>query len=227
MVMEKKISRREFLKTSAATGAILSMTPNISLAQEAKTIQLSKPQIGSSNSLMQLLWKRMSSRQFSSEPLPTEVLSNLLWAGFGINRPDGKRTAPSAMNRQGVDIYVILSDGLYLYDAKANQLRLVLAEDLRGLAGTQPYVKEAPVNLIYVSDYAKMGDKTPDEMKILLSGSHAGFISENVYLYCASEGLATVVRALIDIPALSKAMKLRPDQKIILAQSVGYPKKTS
>jgi len=225
--MEKKISRREFLKASAATGAILSMTPNISLAQEAKTIQLSKPQIGSSNSLMQLLWKRMSSRQFSSEPLPTEVLSNLLWAGFGINRPDGKRTAPSAMNRQDVDIYVILSDGLYLYDAKANQLRLVLAEDLRGLAGTQPYVKEAPVNLIYVSDYAKMGDKTPDEMKILLSGSHAGFISENVYLYWASEGLATVVRALIDIPALSKAMKLRPDQKIILAQSVGYPKKTS
>jgi nitroreductase len=227
MVMEMKISRREFLKASAATGAILSMTPNISLAQEAKTIQLSKPQIGSSNSLMQLLWKRMSSRQFSSEPLPTEVLSNLLWAGFGINRPDGKRTAPSAMNRQDVDIYVILSDGLYLYDAKANQLRLVLAEDLRGLAGTQPYVKEAPVNLIYGSDYAKMGDKTPDEMKILLSGSHAGFISENVYLYCASEGLATVVRALIDIPALSKAMKLRPDQKIILAQSVGYPKKTS
>ena len=226
-MMEKRISRREFLKVSAATGAILSMTPNISLAQEAKTIQLSKPQIGSGNSLMQLLWKRMSSRQFSSEPLPTEVLSNLLWAGFGINRPDGKRTAPSAMNRQDVDIYVILSDGLYLYDAKANQLRLVLAEDLRGLAGTQPYVKEAPVNLIYVSDYAKMGDKTPDEMKILLSGSHAGFISENVYLYCASEGLATVVRALIDIPALSKTMKLRPDQKIILAQSVGYPKKTS
>ena len=156
-----------------------------------------------------------------------------LWAGFGINRPDGKRTAPYAraamknMDQQDMDIYVILSDGLYLYDAKANQLRLVLAEDLRGLAGTQPYVKEAPVNLIYVSDYAKMGDKTPDEMKILLSGSHAGFISENVYLYCASEGLATVVRALIDIPALSKAMKLRPDQKIILAQSVGYPKKTS
>ncbi len=83
------------------------------------------------------------------------------------------------------------------------------------------------MNLIYVSDYAKMGDKTPNEAKILYSGAHAGFISQNVYLYCASEGLATVVRALIDIPALSKAMKLRPDQKIILAQSVGYPKKTS
>jgi nitroreductase len=236
MVMEKKMSRREFLKASAATGVILSMTPNISLAQEAKAIQLSKPQIGSGNSFMQLLWKRMSSRQFSPEPLPVEVLSNLLWAGFGINRPDGKRTAPSAMNCQDIDIYVILPDGLYLYDAKANQLKLMLAEDLRGLAGTQPYVKEAPVNLIYVSDYAKLGAKISDQAKIiygstsltdLFSGAHAGFISENVYLYCASEGLVTVVRALIDIPALSRVMKLRPDQKIILAQSVGYPRKSS
>jgi nitroreductase len=182
---------------------------------------------------MQLLWKRKSSREFSSKPLPVEVLSNLLWAGFGINRPDGKRTAPYAratmknMDQQDMDIYVILSDGLYLYDAKANQLMLILPEDLRALAGTQPYVKEAPVNLIYVSDYAKMKDDNTNEEKIALSCAHAGFISENVYLYCASEGLATVVRARIDRPALSKAMKLRPNQKIILEQPVGYPKKTS
>ncbi len=230
MVMEKKLSRREFLKASAATGAILCMTPTIGLAQEAKSIQLSKPQTGSGNSLMQLLWKRSSSHEFSPEPLPVGVLSNLLWAGFGINRPDGKRTAPSATNCQDIDIYVILSDGLYLYDAKANQLNLLLAEDLRALAGMQPYVKEAPVNLIYVSDYTKLGAKLPDAFKSLmpmLSGAHAGLIAENVYLYCASEGLATVARVMIDIPALSKAMKLRPDQKIILAQSVGYPKKTS
>jgi nitroreductase len=236
MVMEKKMSRREFLKVSAATGAILSMAPTITLAQEPKPIQLLTPQPGGGSPLMQLLWKRKSSRQFSPEPLPVEVLSNLLWAGFGINRPDGKRTAPSAMNCQDIDIYVILPDGLYLCDPKANQLKLLLAEDLRGLAGTQAYVKEAPVNLIYVSDYAKLGGKIPDQVKIfygttslidLLSGAHAGFISENVYLYCASEGLVTVIRAFIDIPALSKVMKLRPDQKIILAQSVGYPKKTS
>jgi len=227
MGMEKKMSRREFLKASAATGAILSMAPSITSAEEPKSIQLLAPQPGGGSPLMQLLWKRKSSREFSSKPLPVEVLSNLLWAGFGINRPDGKRTAPSAMNWQDMDIYVILSNGLYLYDAKANQLKLVLAEDLRGLAGSQAFVKEAPVNLIYVSDYAKMGDKLPDERKILYSGAHVGFISENVYLYCASEGLATVVRAYIDIPALSKVMKLRPDQKIILAQSVGYPPKTS
>ena len=227
--MEKQLSRRGFLKASAATGIILSMTPNISLAQEPKPMQFAKPQIGSGNSLMHLLWKRMSSRKFSSEPLSVEVLSNLLWAGFGVNRPDGKRTAPTAMNWQDIDIYVILADGLYLYDAKANQLNLMLAQDLRGLAGTQAYVKEAPVNLIYVSDYAKLGVKMKisDEAKLLYSGFHTGAIAENIYLYCASEGLATVVRALIDIPALAKAMKLRPDQKITLAQSVGYPRKTS
>ena len=224
--MLKEMNRREFLKASVATGALLSMTPNISLAQEPKSIQLLKPQIGSSNSLMQLLWKRMSSREFSPKPLPVEVLSNLLWAGFGINRPDGHRTAPSGRNWQDIDIYVILPDGLYLYDAKANQLKLMVAQDLRGLAGTQPYVKEAPVNLIYVSDYAKMGTATNEE-KAFLSAADTGFISENVYLYCASEGLATVVRALIDRPALAKAMNLRPDQKITLAQSVGYPRKTS
>ena len=128
--MLKEISRRDFLKASAATGAILYMTPNISLAQEPKSIQLLKPQMGSGNSLMQALWKRMSSRQFSPEPLPVEVLSNLLWAGFGINRPDGKRTAPSAMNWQDIDIYVILPDGLYLYDAKANQLKLLFVQKI-------------------------------------------------------------------------------------------------
>jgi nitroreductase len=226
MVMEKKMSRREFLKASAATGAILSLAPSITLAEEPKPIQLLTPQPGGGSPLMQLLWKRKSSREFSSKPLPVEVLSNLLWAGFGINRPDGHRTAPSARNWQDIDIYVILPDGLYLYDTKANQLKLMVAQDLRGVAGTQPYVKEAPVNLIYVSDYAKMGTAANEE-KAFLSAADTGFISGNVYLYCASEGLATVVRAMIDRPALAKAMNLRPDQNITLAQSVGYPKKTS
>ncbi len=178
--MERKMNRRNFLKASAATGIILSMAPSVTLPDEPKPIQLPKPQPGAGSPLMQLLWKRKSSREFSSKPLPVEGLSNLLWAGFGINRSDGKRTAPSARNWQDMDIYVILPDGLYLYDAKANQLKLVVAEDLRGLAGTQSYVKEAPVNLIYVSDYTKMGEKTPNEAKILYSGAHAGFISQNV-----------------------------------------------
>jgi len=222
--MEKKMNRREFLKVSAATGAILSMAPNISLAEAQKPIELLKPQIGSGNPLMQLLWKRISSREFSPKPLPAEVLSNMLWAPFGINRPDGKRTAPTARNRQEIDIYVATVRGLYLYDAKTNLLNPILAEDIRGMTGRQPFVKEAAVNLIYVADYSKMGTAT-NEVKDLYSAAATGFISENVYLYCASEGLGTVVRANIDRPALANAMKLRPDQKIILAQSVGYPKK--
>ena len=218
--MTKKINRREFMKVSVATGAILSMAPTITLAEEQKPIQLLKPPTGSGNPLMQLLWKRQSSREFSSEPLPAEVLSNMLWAAFGINRLDGKRTAPSAKNQQEIDIYVATAKGLYLYDAKANLLKPILEEDVRGVTGRQPFVKEAAANLIYVADYSRMGAYAEDE-KLFYSAADTGFISENVYLYCASEGLATVVRANIDRPALAKAMKLRADQKIIMAQSVG------
>jgi nitroreductase len=222
--MEKRVSRREFLKATATTGAILSMAPTITLAQEQKPIQLIQPQMGTGNPFMQLLWKRVSSREFSEQPLPVEVLSNMLWAAFGINRPDGRRTAPSAMNKQEIDIYVALLSGLYVYDAKASRLNPILAEDIRGITGLQPYVKGAPANFVYVADYSKMATN-PDEVKASLSAANAGFISENVYLYCASEGLATVARVNMDMPALAKLMKLRPDQKIVLAQSVGYPKK--
>ena len=221
------MNRREFMKASATTGAVL-MTGSLSLAfaGELKPIQLLKPEMGSSNPLMQLLWKRKSLRQFTSEPLSGEVLSNMLWAAFGINRPDGKRTAPSAKNQQEIDIYVARAKGLYLYDPKANLLNPISAEDIRGVTGRQPFVKEAAVNLIYVADYSRMGTHTEEE-KLFYSAADTGFISENVYLYCASEGLATVVRANIDRPALASVMKLRTDQKIILAQSVGYPIKTS
>jgi nitroreductase len=232
--MENKMNRREFVKAStAAAGAVL-MTGGFSLAfgEELKPIQLIKPEMGSGNAFMQLLWKRKSLRQFSSEPLPLEVLSNLLWTAFGINRPDGKRTAPSANNKQEIDIYVASAKGLYLYDAKANMLNPILPDDIREITGipAQSYVKDAAVNLLYVADYSKMKGyyfgTVRDEVKDLYAAADTGFIGANVYLYCASEGLATVIRAEIDRPALASMMKLRPDQKIILAQSVGYPKKT-
>jgi len=194
--------------------------------QEPQDIQLPKPQTDGGKPLMQALMLRQSSREFSSEKLPLQVLSNLLWAADGVNRPDsGKRTAPSAMNVQNIDIYAAMADGLYLYDPVGHILKLVLKDDVRAATGGQDFVKEVPLNLIFVADYSKMRRGT-DEDKALYSGAHVGFISQNVYLCCASEGLATVVRGLVDKDTLAKTINLRADQKIILAQSVGYPKKS-
>ena len=194
-------------------------------AQELKPIQLPNPQTDGGKPLLQALKERKSTRTFSTEKLPVQTLGNLLWAAFGINRPDsGQRTAPSAMNRQEIDIYVAMADGLYLYDAKGNTLQPVLAADVRAATGMQSFVKDAPVELVYVADYARMG-KVPEEERVSWASVSAGCISQNVYLFCASEGLATVVRGSMDKPALAKAMKLRSDQKIIITQTVGYPKK--
>jgi SagB-type dehydrogenase family enzyme len=193
-------------------------------AGTVKSIELPKPKMEGGKPLMEVLKERKTAREFSSEKLPLQVLSNLLWAADGINRPDGKRTAPTAMNKQEIDVYVAMADGLYLYDAKENKLVGVLAGDIREATGKQPFVKDAPVNLIFVADFAKMGTMSEDQ-KVFYSATDTGYISQNVYLFCASEGLATVVRGMVDKPALAATMKLRSDQKIILAQTVGYPKK--
>jgi len=145
---------------------LISTTP--ASAQDLGSIRLLEPQMEGGRPLMQVLKDRKSSRAFSTEQLPVQVLSNMLWAAFGINRPDsGKRTAPSARNWQEVDIYVATADGLYLYEAKGHMLRRVLAEDIRGLTGRQPFVGEVPVNLIYVADFSRMGGAT-DEDKVCL-----------------------------------------------------------
>ncbi|MBN2029331.1 SagB/ThcOx family dehydrogenase [bacterium] len=193
------------------------------LGQEIKPIPLMEPQTDGGRPLMQVLKERQSTREFGTEKLPLQVLSNLLWAAFGINRPEsGMRTAPSAVNWQDIDIYVALEEGLYIYDAEANRLDPILAEDIRAATGIQAFVADVPVNLIYVSDFSRISISEEDQ-KVFYSAADAGFISQNVYLYCASEGLATVVRNLVDKPALVKIMKLRPEQRIILTQSVGYP----
>jgi SagB-type dehydrogenase family enzyme len=174
---------------------------------------------------MQVLKERKSSRKFNSRKIPDQELSNLLWAAFGINRPEtGGRTAPSAMNMQEIDVYVTLPEGAYLYNAHNNELNKVVADDIRNLTGSQPFVKDAPLNIVLVADYSKT-KKAPAEQKKIYAGADAAFISQNIYLYCASEGLATIVRASVDKPSLSKAMKLRSDQEIIFAQTVGYPEK--
>jgi len=189
------------------------------------SIQLPKPNTKGGMPLMQALSERKSTREYGAEKLSTAVLSNLLWAAYGQNRPDGRRTAPSAMNRQTVDIYVVLQEGAYLYQVKDHHLDLVAAGDHRAAAGRQDFVAAAPLNLVYVGDYAKMAG-TPDEDKALYSAAETGFVGQNVYLFCASEGLATVIRAMVDRTELGKVLKLRPDQKIMLSQTVGYPKHT-
>ena len=204
--------------------ALLLALPIFIYAQELKPIKLPTPKTEGGKPLMQVLKERKTMREFSSKELPLQVISDMLWAACGINRPDlGHRTAPSAMNMQEIDIYVAKADGLYLFDAKENILVPVVAEDLRSLTGKQPFVKDAPINLIYVADLSKMSKLSAGDIDFY-SATDTGFISENVYLFCASAGLATVVRGSIDKPALAKAMKLRADQKIILAQTVGYPK---
>lgn len=201
---------------------MLAMTPVTAMAQES-SMPLLKPQTDT-QPFLKLLAKRTSSRAFSTEPLPLQTLSNLLWSAFGISRPEsGKRTAPTANNRQEIEVYVAMAQGIYAYDAKANQLKLVVPGDLRAATGSQTFVKDAAVNLVYVADMGKSGGRS-EEDKLLYAAAATGFISENVYLYCASEGLATVIRAYVDRPVLAKAMKLRPDQRITLVQTVGFPK---
>jgi SagB-type dehydrogenase family enzyme len=203
--------------------AVLLFLPVFAYAQQLKPIALSAPQTQGGKPLMQALKERKSTREFSSKELSLKVMSDLLWAAGGINRPDiAHRTAPSAMNMQEIDIYVAKADGVYVYDAKANRLLPVASGDIRALTGKQPFVKDAPVNIIYVADFSKMSRLSAED-KNFYAAADTGFISENVYLYCASVGLATVVRGSMDKAALAKAMKLGGDQKIIFAQTVGYP----
>jgi len=192
-------------------------------AAEPDIITLPAPEMEHGKSLMQALKDRQSSREFSDRKLPPHVLSNLLWAAFGVNRSKtGGRTAPSAHEWHEIEVYVSTADGLYLYDARNHALKRVLTRDIRVETGLQSFVADAPVNLIYVADHSRMVEAT-EEDRILYAAADAGFISQNVCLYCASEGLATVVRGLVARSALARLMKLRPSQRVILAQSVGYP----
>jgi len=188
----------------------------------AQSIDLPAPQKSGGMPLMDALARRSTSRAFATNDLSAQQISSLLWAAFGINRPDGKRTAPSAMNRQEAEIYVLLPQGAYVYSAVSNRLDQVLAGDLRELGGTQSFVKDAPVTLVFVADLAKCGGNNEGSRNT--ANVDVGYISQNVYLFCASAGLATGARGSVDRTALGQKLKLRPEQLIVLAQSVGYPK---
>jgi SagB-type dehydrogenase family enzyme len=199
----------------------LSASGLLNAADDSKA--LAAPKMSGGKPLMQALKERQSIREFKTDALSAQQMSDLLWAAFGMNRPEiDHRTAPSAQNTQDVDIYVTAADGLFLYEAKPHSLKKISDKDLRPLTSGQPFAKIAPLQLVYVSDYARM-PKVKPEQRDLYAGVDTGCIVQNVYLYCASEGLASVVHEL-DREPLAKAMSLRPDQHIVVAQAVGFPK---
>ncbi len=193
--------------------------PRKVLAQTETVIQLPTVQKIGGMPLMEALDQRQSIRSYEKTELSDQVLSNLLWAAWGYNRNElKKRTAPSSMNKQEMSIYCALEMGLYLYNAEKNTLELVKKEDLRAKSGKQAFVGSAPLNLVFVANTKKQSSATS-------SYANVGFISQNVYLFCASEGLGTVIRGWYDADKLHKIMELNKHQSIILCQTVGYPKK--
>lgn len=173
--------------------------------------------------LMQALQRRHSEREFRPEALGLQALSDLLWAAAGINRAEhGGRTTPSALNAQEVDLYVALPQGLYRYEPQRHVLLLMKAEDVRRVTGYQDFVDHAPLDLVFVADHGRM-KMVPAAMRESYASVVAGAMAQNVYLCCASAGLATVVRAWFDRQALGQAMGLSADQQILLTQTVGWP----
>jgi len=194
-------------------------------AQDLPSIQLPAPDKEGGKPLMKVLSERKTTREFSDEKLSPQVLSNLLWAAWGVNRADGKRTAPSAMNAQEIDVYVALPVGAYLYDARAHALQLAAGGDLRRVTGYQDFVDDAPLDLVYVADHSRM-KLIPVAGRESYASAAAGAIAQNVYLYAASSGLVTVIRAWIDRSAIADALGLTHDQHVLLSQTVGYPPKS-
>jgi len=193
-------------------------------AQENKGIPLPPANTESGKPLMKALSERQSSRDFIDKPLTDKQLSDMLWAAYGINRPDEKkRTAPSAHDKQEVDIYVALAKGTFLYNAKNHSLIEISKNDIRSKTGKQGFVGTAAVNLVYVLNLEKSSSKDINDAKIWASVT-TGAIVQNVYLYCASENLACVVRGWVDIEAMKKELKLNSNQVVLLAQTVGYGK---
>ena len=207
------LNRRQFL------GVML--MPTAALLQETRVIKLPQPQEG--GELIKALKSRSSSRAFSLRPLPQDLFSTLLWAAFGINRPaTGGRTAPSAHGWQEIDVYAALPDAMYRYDAQAHALTMAVAKDLRPLTGVQDFVATAPLNFVYVADFSRMAGASAED-RTFFAATDAAVIAQNVYLFCAATGLATVVRGLVDRKKLAPAMGLKRDQRIVLAQTVGFP----
>lgn len=173
--------------------------------------------------LMEAFKARKSGREFSPEALAVQQLSNLLWAAMGINRAEsGGYTVPSTMFANEIDVYVAMPEGLYHYAPESHELHLIVASDVRPVTGYQDFVDNAPLDLIYVANHGRM-KLIPESRREAYAAACVGTISQNVYLYCASAGLSTVLRGWFDSKALGAAMSLTEAQHIVLTQTVGMP----
>ena len=187
----------------------------------AQDMKLPAPDTKGGKPLMQCMADRKSARNFAARPLPAQVLSNIFYAADVINREDGRKTVPTARNAQNQMIYAATAEGLWLYQPKTNTLKKLGSKDIRALCGGQKFHAKAPLVLIYVAEPEKVG-RTPEQQQNY-AANHAGYASQNVYLYAASEGLATVVCAMVDRAELAKALKLPAGQQIMYTQPIGYP----
>jgi nitroreductase len=236
--MEDNMNRRTFLKSVPALAMLASAKTGFSADANTATgaapqvqptigtdgvIKLNQPDLKKGVSIMEALKKRKSERNLSDKKLTLQQLSEVLWAADGVNRPDGKRTSPAARAKYAVDIYAVLPEGVYLYDVAKHELTPVVKGDFRKESGMQEFVYIAPVNLVYVLNLKNWQDESrpmPEQKRDRWIAVELGCIAQNVHLYCASEGLGTVIRGMIDEKKFSEVIKVKPEQ-ILMAQTVG------
>jgi nitroreductase len=217
--MEDSVSRREVNAAILAAAATVAL-PIGATAQEVRTLPAPRKETG--KPLMQALQLRRSIRAYSQRALSLQTLSDLLWAAYGVNRPSGDRTAPYWRHIMVIDVYAAMADGVWLYDPQQHALRPRLSADIRAQTGLQDFVAAAPLDLVYVVHGERMTDISPEERR-LYGSVDAAFAGQNVYLYCASEDLATVFRGAVDYAKLARAMRLADSEFVAFAQTVGYP----
>ena len=216
------MTRRE-AGTGLLASAVLAAAPSVARAAAAQPVNLPTPRGRGGKPLFEALKGRHSTREYADRALSLQTLSELLWAGFGINRPSGDRTAPYWRHVMVIDVYAAMADGVWLYEPKGHVLQPYLPDDIRAQTGLQDFVGSAPLNLVYVAHGERMTDVAPEDRRLYASVD-AGFIGQNVYLYCASEGLGTVFRGAVDQAKLGKIMRLPEGQFVTFAQTVGYPR---